>query len=258
MNTINSLLDKIARAEALDFSDVISDTVDLFKKVWLKGLLVVVFIVISAFCIGFVFRLIGLSQEINPNIFVDGFNLEAFASFYATNIIYSIPQTILVSTITLALVAAFYRICNQITSGDDGNEDYFFFFNKEYFSKVFMLGIIHAGIGVLAQLLFFVSYLYFFVPLAYFAVILANNPNLSEMEIVKASFALGNKKWLITFGTMFVAGLMAMLGLIGCFIGVFFTISIVYLPVYLIYKESIGLNYTTEIDKIGSDEESNY
>ena len=79
-----------------------------------------------------------------------------------------------------------------------------------------MLGIIHTGIAVLAQFLFVLPYIYAFVPLAYFTIIFANNPDLSEGEIVKASFKLGNKKWLITFGTMFVAGLLGMLGIIGC------------------------------------------
>jgi hypothetical protein len=91
-----------------------------------------------------------------------------------------------------------------------------------------------------------------FVPISYFAVILAHHPHLSEMEIVKASFALGNKKWPLTFGTMLVAGLMGMLGIIGCGIGVVFTISIVYLPPFLIYKNAIGFDETSPIDVIGS------
>ena len=114
-----------------------------------------------------------------------------------------------------------------------------------------MLGIIHTGIAVAAQYLFFVAYIYAFVPLAYFAIIFANNPDLTEAEIVKASFKLGNKKWLITFGTIFLARLLGMLGIIGCFIGILFTISIVYLPVFFIYKEVIGFEDDSEIEQIG-------
>ena len=77
-------------------------------------------------------------------------------------------------------------------------------------------------------------------------------PMRGEAEIVKASFKIGNKKWLITFGTMFVAGILGMLGIIGCGIGILFTISIIYLPVFFIYKEVIGFGETSEIEQIGT------
>lgn len=256
MYTLDPLLQKISNAKPLDFGDIINNSIELFKKVWLKGFLVVLLMVIAAIIISFVFQLIGLAPktfDIN-----NGFDLESLSSFYSQNVLYSIPQTILVSTLTLAFVAAFYRICKQIDSGETGNDDYFYFFNKEYFTKVFMLGIIYTLIATVAQLLFLIPYIYVFVPLSYFAVILAFNPDLSETEIVKASFALGNKKWLITFGTMFVMGIIGMLGMLGCGIGLLFTISIVYLPVFLIYKEVLGFKMHSEIEKIGINDESDY
>jgi hypothetical protein len=252
MNTLESLLNKIAHAKALDFGDIISNTIELFKKVWLKGLVVVLFILISVIFISFLFGLIGLAPVMDQSIFSGSFDFKTLAIFYSSSALYGIPQNMLISTLNLAFVAAFYRICKQIMLGENGHEDYFYFFKKEYFSKVFMLGIIYTGIVTIAQLLFFIPYIYVFVPLSYFAVILAHNPNLSEMDIVKASFALGNKKWLITFGTMFVAGLIAMLGIIGCFIGIVFTMSVIYLPSFLIYKDAIGLDERSPIDDIGS------
>lgn len=252
MNTLENLLNKIAYAKELDFGDIISNTIELFKKVWLKGLVVVLFVLISAICVSYLFGLIGLAPAFDQSIFSSGFDFNALASFYSSSALYGIPQNMLISTLNLAFVAAFYRICKQIELGENGHEDYFYFFTKEHFTKVFMLGIIYTGIVTIAQLLCFIPYIYVFVPLSYFAVILAHNPNLSEMEIVKASFALGNKKWLITFGTMFVAGLIAMLGILGCVIGIVFTMSIIYLPSFLIYKDSVGLDETSPIDEIGS------
>lgn len=69
---------------------------------------------------------------------------------------------------------------------------------------------------------------------------MANHPEMGELDIVKLSFKLGNKKWFIAFITMFVAGIIGMLGIIACGIGVLFTMSIVYLPAFLIYKEVVG------------------
>ena len=256
MNTLDSLLQKIDQAKPLDFGEIISNSIDLFKKVWLKGFLVVLIIAIAAMVVSLVFGFIGLAPDAFD--FNYEFDLESFSSFYSQNALYSVPQTILVSTLTLALVAAFYRICKQVDSGETGQDDYFYFLKKEYFTKVFMLGIIYTLIATVAQLLFLIPYIYVFVPLSYFAVIFAFNPDLSEMEIVKASFALGNKKWLITFGTLFVMGIIGMLGVLGCFIGLLFTISIIYLPVFLIYKEVIGFKAQSEIEEIGRSDDSDY
>ncbi|NMH89810.1 hypothetical protein [Flavivirga algicola] len=257
MHTLESLLKKVNNSKSLDFGTIINHTIELFKKIWLKGFLMVLIMVVFAVIISFLFSLIGLTST--NNFFINNnFDMDAFFSQYAGNVLFSVPQTILLSAITIAFVGAFYQICRQVDSGGNVVDDYFYFFKKEYFSKLLMLGIIYTGIATLAQLMFFIPYIYVFVPLSYFSVVFANNPNLSEMDIVKASFAIGNKKWLITFGTMFVAGILGMLGMIACFIGVLFTLSIIYLPVFFIYKEVIGFDNTSEIDQIGAGNDLDY
>lgn len=248
MNSFKSLSKKIDNAKALDFSDLFDSIFALFKKVWITGFLVVLLIVVFAMGINIVFSLIGLAPQ-NTMPF-GGYDINTFVDFYSKSIILSIPQTILVSTISMALVAAFYRICRNHVMGVTEPDDYFYFFKKAYFSKLLMLGIIHTGIAVVAQFLLFIPYIYVFVPLSYFTIIFANNPELSEAEIVKASFKLGTKKWLISFGTLFVAGIIAMLGILGCGIGLLFTMSIIYLPVFFIYKEVVGFDTTSEIEQI--------
>ncbi|OEJ99219.1 hypothetical protein A8C32_08600 [Flavivirga aquatica] len=257
MNTFLNLLDKIERAKQLDFGNIFDSVLEMYKKVWLKGFLVILFVMVSAIGIAFLFELIGLSSKANY-MFNDGFNLDTYTSFYYTNILYSIPQTILISTVNLAFVAAFYRICKSVDLGENATDDYLYFFKKIYFSKILMLGIIYSGIAAIAQLMLFIPYIYVYIPLAYFAIIFSSNPDLSEVEIVKASFKLGNKKWFITFGTMFVAGLLGMLGIVACGIGLLFTISIVYLPVFFIYKQVVGFNNNSEIEKIGIRDNSDY
>lgn len=249
---INSLLNKIDNAKDLDFGDVISNTIELFKKVWLKGLVVLLLVLISAISISLIFSLIGLTPVLDQSIFSNGIDFNALANFYSSSALYGIPQNMLISTLNLAFIAAFYRICKQVTLGDTSHDDYFYFFKKEYFTKVFMLGIIYTAIATIAQVLYLIPYIYVFVPLSYFAVILAHHPNLSEMDIVKAGFALGNKKWLLTFGTMLVAGVVGMLGVFACVIGIVFTMSIVYLPSFLIYKDAVGSDETSPIDDINS------
>ncbi len=257
MNTLFTLLEKIDNAKSLDFGDILSNSIELFKKVWLKGFLVILLIVIPAMFIGFVMGLLGLGSS-ETYLLGGEFDFNSLSDFYSTNVLYSLPQTMIVSTISIAFVAAFYRVCKQMDLGEKGQEDFFYFFNKEHLSKVLLLGVIFSLIATVAQLMFFLPYIYVYVPLSYFSIMLANNPNLSEIEIVKASFALGNKKWFISFGTLFVAGILGALGVLGCGIGLLFTISILYLPVYFIYKESVGFQTDSEIDKIGTQDELDY
>ena len=79
------------------------------------------------------------------------------------------------------------------------------------------------------------------VPLQLVVVIFAFNPDLSVSEIIKASFKLGHKYWFVIFGLMFISGFLAQLGMFLCFVGIFFfTFSFIYIPLYYVYKDSIG------------------
>ncbi|MGA1226416.1 MAG: hypothetical protein ACO3VF_04090 [Tamlana sp.] len=256
MNSFDSLSKKIDNAKDLDFSNLFDSVIDLFKKVWAKGFLVILILVVFAFIIGFVFGLIGLAP--NNSFLLEGFSLESYSRFHFSTVIYGIPQNILATTITIGLISAFYRMCKQYISTETVVDDYFYFFKKDYFSKMLMLGIIHTGISTAAQLMFYIPYIYAYVPLAYFTIVFCENPHLSEVDIVKISFKLGNKKWLISFGTMFVAGILGLLGILGCGIGLLFTISIVYLPAFFIYKEVVGFGDNSEIEQIGLRNDSDY
>ncbi|MFV0540344.1 MAG: hypothetical protein ACK5MZ_03785 [Aestuariibaculum sp.] len=244
-------MNKIKQAKNLDFGDIINESIELFKQVWLNGFLVILLIAIFSFVIALIFGFFGLA--VDPYNYMGDLDFDGFVFYFYKNLLFGFPQAILIGTLTIALLAGFYRICKNVATGSNKQEDYFYFFNKAHFSKVFMLGIIYATIASVAQAFLIIPYLYFYVPLSYFAVILAFNPNLTETEIVKASFALGNKKWLISFGTMFVVGLLSLLGVIACVVGLLFTVSIVYLPNFLIYKKAIGFEEGYgEIDQIGT------
>lgn len=250
MNSYTVLKDKINNAPELNFGDILNDVIELFKKVWVKGFLVILIVIIVGVSLSFIFQAIGLA--VDPGILMEGITFESLTKFYSQNALYSLPQTILASTIMIVMLAGFYRMCKQEVQGETQNDDYFYYFKKEYFSKALMLGIIYAIIAAIAQALFLLPYIYVFVPLSYFSIIFANNPDLTETEIVKLSFAIGNKKWLISFGTMFVCAILGMLGAIACVIGVILTFSIAYLPVFFIYKAVVGFDESNEIDFIGT------
>ena len=79
----------------------------------------------------------------------------------------------------------------------------------------------------------------------------AFNPEFSVGEIVKGSFAIGNKKWLLVFGLLIVSSLLAQIvGMILCGIGVFFTAAFVYHPIYLVYKNVVGFEDDNAVNHI--------
>ncbi len=241
---------RISNAKELDFGTIFNQSIELFKKVWLQGLIIVLLTMglMIPFYIIFVVPLMAMGV-------LDFDSLQqGNDSGFAVMIIYNVMQLVLgfiATVISFALKAAFYRICKQKDLGLAGTDDYFFFFKKPYLGKVIKLAAISFGIAILAMLLCGLPLIYAIVPLAFINIIFAFNPELTESNIVKASFDIGNKKWLLTFGLMFVAGLLAgLVGLVMCIVGIFVTSAFSYLPLYFIYKESIGFG-GDELDEIG-------
>ncbi|MCO4820694.1 MAG: hypothetical protein KC469_01410 [Flavobacteriaceae bacterium] len=241
---------KIKQSAYLDFGNVLDQTLKLFKEVWLKGFLMIAVILVLGFGITLLFTNIGLGSRSYLLDWESGINLY---SAFTLNSLYSLPQTILLSSIMIGALAGFYRNCRQADLNQIQNEDMFYFFKSKYISKLLSLGMIYAILAAAAQALFLLPYIYVFVPLSFFSVIFAFNEDLSEAEIVKLSFILGTKKWFLTFGLLFIMGVIACLGLVACGVGVFFTMSIVYIPVYFVYRDVVGFSDDDDIMKIGTE-----
>ena len=237
---------RIEDAKALDFGTLFNQSIELFKKVWVQGLVVMLLNMVLAMPFMMIIYI--------PLIF-SGF-LDVYSSAYdpytsaqpeigpmfgvMMGVVY-IFMIIAMSTIGLGLKAAFYRICKLKDLEQMGNEDYFYFFKKPYLGKTIKLGLAYSGILVAALALCVFPVIYVIVPLSFVITIYAFNPDMSNSDIIKMAFDLGNKKWLISFGLLFVSSLLASLvGFLMCFVGVYVTSSFSYLPPYFIYKEVVG------------------
>jgi len=244
---------KIQNAKALDFGLIFNQSIELFKKVWVQGL--VIFLLTMLLLIPF-YVIMYL-----PLIAMGIFDTEAMQSgeppnisflilFYLMMIVFSFFAMI----IGFGMRASFYRICKAKDFNEATTDDYFYFFKKPYLGKTIKLAAISFGITILASLLCFFPVIYVMIPVTLINVIYAFKPEFSASNTVKLGFNLGNKKWLITFGLIFVAGLLAeIVGMLMCFIGIFVTASFAYLPLYFIYKEVIGFEDNDEILKIGTE-----
>tara|TARA_R100000750_G_C2258551_1_gene62923 strand:- start:48 stop:512 length:465 start_codon:yes stop_codon:yes gene_type:complete len=144
----------------------------------------------------------------------------------------------------MALQAGFFRIMKQLDFNEPvQTSDFFYYLKGKYFGKMIILMLASIFIGSVAVLLCVLPIIYAMVPLSFFTLVFAFNPELSAGEIITASFKLGNKKWLLVFGLIFIGSLLAQIvGTLLCGIGILVTAPFVYHPVYLVYKSVIGFD----------------
>lgn len=235
---LETLTQKLSERPPLEFSRIFSASIELFKKVWVQGFitLLLTFVTILPFYIMIYIPMIAagitdpqlLRQEEPPLMVIVG-------------MVILMPVFLVgVMTFGLALNAAFLRICKQKDRDDLANDDYFYFFKQGRLGKVFNLALLMLGLTIAGLLTCGLGIFYLIVPMSLFPAFLAFNEELSAMEIVKASFSLGNQNWLVIFGLILVMGIVAELGIFLCCIGIFFTAMLSKVPVYYMYKEGVG------------------
>ncbi|MBD0851672.1 hypothetical protein [Maribacter arenosus] len=235
-----ALSNRIENSNPLDFGSIFSKSIDLFKQVWLQGFIIVIltFLTIIPFYVLIYIPLLiaGVtdpkmlkSEEVPPEIVIP--------------MVILIPLVFLgVMTVSLLLNAAFLRICRNKDLNLSKSDDYFHYFNKKYASKAFLLSLMILGLMVLGLLACGLGIFYLVVPISLIPAFLAFDQELSAKEIVKSSFSLGNKNWLVIFGLIVIMGLVTELGILLCFIGVFFTAMLAKIPVYFMYKDAVGFS----------------
>jgi len=242
---------RIDSAKELDFGEIFNDSIELFKKVWVPGLLTVLLtfaFMIPIFVIFYLpMVLFGLADASNPGEF-DNIPVVAVALMVMVYILILLSITV----ISLGFRAALFKIMANKDNNIQIKDDYFLYLRKPYLSKTIAVALAYLGISLVAGLLCFLPIIYAIVPISLMTVIYTFNPELSTSELVNASFKLGNKKWLITFGLIVVAGILSQtVGMLMCGIGIIFTASFAAIPLYFVYKKSLGAQMNEELDQIG-------
>lgn len=231
---------KIVESDPLDFGSIFSKSIELFKQVWVQGFVIVLltFVIMIPFYILMYIPLIiaGVtdpemlrSEEVPPEVII--------------------PLAIIMPIVFLGIMAvgfmlnaAFLRICKIKDLNLSESDNYFHYFKKEYVSKTVILALMALGLMLLGVLACGIGVFYMVVPISLFPAFLAFDEELSAQEILKSSFSLGNKNWLVIFGLIIVMGIIAELGVLLCFVGILFTAMLAKIPVYYMYKDAIGFN----------------
>jgi len=247
------IFSKIETANKVDFGEILSKSFELFKKVWQEGLihgLITMALMIPVIIIAYVPMVAILMNTPNyqydyyndyynyneplmdyPVLWIVGFMLLFFA------------LTFVAQTVVYGVIGHFFRVLKKADLGtDEDTGGYFVYLKGKHLKKIFVLSLATFGISLLAVLLCYLPIFYVLVPLKLFITIFVYNEDLSVSDIIKASFKLGHKFWLILFGLIFIAGTVAQIGLILCVVGYFATAYFVHVPIYYFYKDAIGFD----------------
>ena len=239
---IHEINRRIDQARELDFGSILNESIELFKKVWVQGL--VMMVLTMAFMIPFYIIMyipliaMGILESQNsygeePSVF--------FLLIFGVLMLFMMFAIIVITT---GLRAAFYRICMQRDLEISSRDDYFYFLKKPYLGKTISVGLITMGIAIVFYIMCVIPIFYALVPIAFINIVYAFNPDFTVSDIVKTAFKIGNKKWLLSFGLILIAGIMAQfIGMLMCLVGIFVTASFALLPLYFIYKHVVGFDF---------------
>ncbi len=251
----NFLLEKIENARELSFGDIFNESIELFKKVWLQGFIKTLLEAVVGFIVTLiayipVFMILGFFG-VTMGIMGERAAPAIALPMVLLLIVAMIGVIIMVGVVPVALSASFYRICKMKDFNEVSSDDYFYFLKGKYFRKMAILVAASILISIPAMLLCYLPIFYVMVPITFFTVILAFNPDLSASDIISVAFKIGTKKWGITIALIIVSSFLSFLvGAVLCGIGILFTSSFVYLPVYFVYKHVIGFDKDYRVDSM--------
>jgi hypothetical protein len=249
------LIQKIESSSKPDFSDILTKSFNLFKKVWESALyhtLILMAIVIPFIIVVYapLIILIGRQGSYNSYRYYDPYEPSVMMIVIYAIVVFAL--VFVVQSISLGIIAHFFRALKRADL--DTNEDiggYFVYLKGDNLSKVFLISIATFLISLAAILLCYLPIFYVLVPIQIIQVIFAFNEKLSVSELIKASFILGHKYWLIAFGLIILSSFIAQLGVLLCVVGVIFTAFFVHLPMYYFYKDTIGFDEEPVVSDIG-------
>lgn len=259
MNTLNVLQQKIKNAKSLDFGTIFNQSIELFKKVWVQGLILYLITTIVGTLVAMIFfgpmYIAMFEQIINGNSDPEALNLYMYDKGPIFMLLYYLVL-FLVNIFNYLLYAGFYRIIKKIDYDESFlTSDFFYYFKKEYIGKAVVLIIVTSIISFVAIMLCVLPIFYVIVPIVYMTVFFSFKPDMSIGDIITLGFNLGNKKWGITFGLGLVSFvLVVILFFLTCGLGILFFSAFMFLPIYLIYKEVIGFEDSDPINQIGNPE----
>lgn len=231
----------------IDFDSIINNAFENYKKIALyAGLMLFVFFVFFGLIAATTLISILGIDAINP----ETIKLYSPENLTGTPLLIYIASNMLLTILLAPFFAGFYKMAECAKNDVEFHvstmfEYYKSSYSKEIFIATFLILLINATIslliensaypiigGIITLLISFFSFLT--VPLIVFG-------KLDAITAIKSSFLIVSKKPLALLALIIIGIIGALVGFIGCCIGVFFTFPFLYSMYYTIYNEIIGL-----------------
>jgi hypothetical protein len=255
MNHKKDRIEEIVRnGYQLDFANVFNKAFENYKKIALyAGLMIFVFMIIliaivASLGIAFV-GAAALSQES-----IEKFSL-SMQELSGTALTIYVGVSLLFSCIISPLHAGLIKMAYCAERDEEFHvSTVFSYYTTRYFVPIFVatflilllsnglsMALNEIGISIVGPVLSLaVSFFTILtIPLIIFS-------DLKAVDAIKYSFLIVSKQPAVLFALMALSVIGAMVGFIGCCIGVFFTLPFIYSMYYAMYSEILGFDYHTE------------
>lgn len=254
--TFQEIKNKIENSYSVDFGTIFNQSIELFKKTWVQGLIMTLLMMVSVFALEMLI-IVPFSLFAVGSSFVDVEAMKGLSVFVIFLLIIAVLIFVsMIMTITVGLMGGLYIIYKKADHNEMySTNDFFTLLRKDKIVKTFKIAVMQFLVSILFVMMCYFPIFYAMIPISYFVVIYAYNHELSAREVVKLSFAIGNKNWVQTFLLRLVTGIVAMFGIILCGVGLLVTFALVLIPQYFVYKQVVGFEDNNEMNSIGSTEE---
>lgn len=167
---------------------------------------------------------------------------------------------VIMGSLAVPLMAGAVRLCYDAESGNEISLGALFqYYKGHYFSDLFIggliLNVVSLSIGLISQVLLDISFaatlVLFLASLSFSILTTLFAPmvvfgNLGPIEAITASIVVVGKRFWVVLLLVIVASLLAILGLLACCVGIFFTLPIYCALQYTLYAESVGFEENVE------------
>lgn len=240
---------------ALDFGNVFNHAFENYKKIALYGgLMLFVFMILMS-----IFAIVALFTFFEPETVLEKLKAENLQPENLTlnSILIFSGVSILLSSLLSPFSAGLIKMAYCAERDDEFHvstmfEYYKAPFFKELFIATFLITIVNSVLsGIINYIQIPIIEVVISVTIGLFTILmipLIIFGKLKAVEAIQASILVVSKQPIVILGLLVIGVIASLVGLIGCCIGIVFTIPFIYSLYYALYSEIIGFDPENEIE----------
>lgn len=249
--------DLLANGYNVNFNDLFNKTLETYKGIWLMGGLGVLVIGIASWLINQLFALVfgvGSMAMFDPVDMQDPDSArDAILQMYTSATM--IGFMLVSALVGLVFLPAYAGIIKMAHDYDHGKAVDFGslleYYKTPYFGKILLGGLLYTLLIWVGFSLCLIPGVYLLVAMVIYVPFIIFG-GLDPWQAIVSSIKIISKNWLVFFLVGLVTGLLTLLGVFACIIGIAFTYPLMFAFIYNSYKETVGFDdLDNEINQIG-------